>query len=231
MPDSVRGERILLVGDSTACSLWPGLQAVGNAEGIQTDQGSVFGCGVASDEITTTRDEAITPHSSRCRSLLDVTLHNAFVRMRPSVVVWMSIWEKSDLVAGDKVLVAESPEWETEINARMDAALARFTAVGARVVMVTEAAPAPNPAAATDQIDHDADDAGYARLDSLLQRFQARHPDTVTLVDLASKVCPSGPPCPAKVDGMELRPDGHHFTPTAATWAANWLAAQMFGGS
>jgi peptidoglycan/LPS O-acetylase OafA/YrhL len=228
LPDSVRGQRILLVGDSTACSLWTGLQASGQAEGIRTDQASVFGCGVASGEVTTTRDEAVTPHSSRCRSLVDVALHNAFVRMTPTVVVWMSIWEKSDLVAGNKILVAGSPAWEAEINARMDAALARFTAVGARVVILTEAAPAPNPAAATDQVNHKADDAGYARLTGLLKRFQARHPDTVTLVDLASQVCPSGPPCPENVDGMQLRPDGHHFTPTAATWAANWLLTQIY---
>ena len=33
--------RVLLVGDSTACSGWPGLHAVGDANGIPTDQGSV----------------------------------------------------------------------------------------------------------------------------------------------------------------------------------------------
>ena len=49
--------RVLLVGDSTACSLWPGLHAVGDANGIPTDQGSVFGCGIAVDEIATTRRE------------------------------------------------------------------------------------------------------------------------------------------------------------------------------
>ena len=71
LPASARGQRVLLVGDSTACSLWPGLNAVGDAAGIATDQGSVFGCGVASGEITTTRNEAITPHSSRCPELVD----------------------------------------------------------------------------------------------------------------------------------------------------------------
>jgi hypothetical protein len=94
--------------------------------------------------------------------------------------------------------------------------------------MITEAAPAPNPAAETDQVDHGADTAGYARLTDLQRRFQARHRDKVTIVDLASQVCPSGPPCPSDVDGMQLRPDGHHFTPTASTWAASWIYTQMF---
>ena len=67
------------------------------------------------------------------------------------------------------------------------------------------------------------------RLDALLRRFQARHPGTVTLVDLATQLCPTGPPCPAKVDGIHARPDGRHFTPTAATWAARYILTQIYG--
>jgi peptidoglycan/LPS O-acetylase OafA/YrhL len=229
LPASARHERILLVGDSTACSLWPGLRAVGDAQSIVTDQGSVFGCGVASDEITTTRNEAITPHSNRCHAMVDWTQANALARVQPTVVVWMSIWEKSDLVVGGRTIVAGTRAWETEIMARLDAALARLTAGGARVVLVTEAAPAPNPAQGTELTDPKADDAGYVRLNALLRRFQARHRATVTLVDLAAKVCPDGPPCPERVHGMHARPDGRHFTPTAATWAARGLVAQIFG--
>jgi peptidoglycan/LPS O-acetylase OafA/YrhL len=229
LPASVRSQRVLLVGDSTACSLWPGLRAVGAAAGIATDQGSVFGCGVASGEITTTRNEAITPHSSRCPDLVDSDEGEALARSRPTVVLWMSIWEKSDLVVDGHTVVAGTPQGEKEIMARMDAALARLTAGGARVVMVTEAAPAPNPAQGTQTTSLKADDDGYARLNALLRRFEARHRDQVTLVDLAAKLCPSGPPCPERVDGLHARPDGRHFTPTAAAWAARWVLTQIFG--
>ena len=82
--------------------------------------------------------------------------------------------------------------------------------------MVTEAAPAPNPAQGTETTSiRKADDDGYVRLNALLRRFAARHTDNVTLVDLAAKLCPSGPPCPERVDGLHARPDGRHFTPTA----------------
>jgi peptidoglycan/LPS O-acetylase OafA/YrhL len=228
LPASARGQRILIVGDSTACSLWPGLNAVGNASGIATDQGSVFGCGVASGEITTTRNESITPHSSRCPELVDADESAALARSRPTIVLWMSIWEKSDLVVDGHTVVAGTPAGEKEIMARMDAALARLTAGGAHVVMITEAAPAPNPAQGTQTTSIKADDDGYARLNALLARFQARHADQVTLVDLASKLCPSGPPCPAVVDRLHARPDGRHFTPTAATWAARYILTQIF---
>ena len=231
VPAAARGQRVLIVGDSTACSLWPGLEAAGNAAGITTDQGSVFGCGVASGEITTTRNESITPHSSRCPHLVDSDEAAALARTRPTVVIWMSIWEKSDLVVDGHTVVAGTAAGEKEIMARMDAALARLTAGGARVVLVTEAAPAPNPAQDTATTSLSADTDGYARLNALLERFRARHPDQVSIVDLAAKVCASGPPCPAQVDGMHARPDGHHFTPTAATWAARWMLTQIFGNA
>jgi hypothetical protein len=94
--------------------------------------------------------------------------------------------------------------------------------------MVTEAAPAPNPAQATETIDRAADDAGYERLNVLLRRFAARHTDKVTIVDLADEVCPTGPPCPSEVDGKQLRADGHHFTPTYAVWAAQFVLQEIF---
>jgi hypothetical protein len=228
LPASVREQRILLVGDSTACSLWPGLNAAASSVGIATYQGVVFGCGIASGEITTTRNESITPHSDRCHALVDWAVRNALARARPTIVVWMSVWEKSDLVVGGHTVVAETPQWEAEIMSRMDAALARLTAGGARVVVVTEAAAAPNPAQRTETTDRKADDAGYVRLDTLLRKFQARHPDSVTLVDLAAKLCPRGPPCPAFVAGTRPRPDGRHFPPSAATWAARWLLSELF---
>jgi hypothetical protein len=228
LPVSVRHQRVLLVGDSTACSLWPGLHAVGNAVGIATYQGVVFGCGIASGQITTTRNESITPHSSRCPALVGWALRNALAQARPTVVIWMSAWEKSDLVFGGHTIVANTSPWEAEMMSRMDRALALLTAGGARVVLVTEAAPAPNPAQRSEPTDPNADDAGYVRLSALLRRFQARHPDQVTLVDLATQLCPNGPPCPALVAGTQPRPDGRHFTPAAATWAARWLLSQIY---
>ncbi|MEY2458929.1 MAG: hypothetical protein QOG30_759 [Acidimicrobiaceae bacterium] len=226
LPSSAHEQRILLIGDSSACSLWPGLRAVGDVQGIATDQGSVFGCGIAIGEFTTTRNEAVTPNSARCQPFLDYVLPRALARANPTVVVWMSIWEKSDLVVDGRTIVAGTSEWETEIMARMDAALAKLTSGGARVVMVTEAAPAPNPAQGTETFDREADDAGYARLNALLRRFAARHTDNITLVDLAAKVCPSGPPCPENVEGLHARPDGRHFTPTSAVWAARFVISE-----
>jgi peptidoglycan/LPS O-acetylase OafA/YrhL len=229
-PDLVRPAtnlRILVLGDSTACSLFPGLKAVDDGVGAATAQAAVFGCGIASGQITTTRGEQITPHSDRCPAMVAAAQIPAVGIMRPDVVIWMSLWEKSDTVADGRTLVSGTPAGDAEMLRRMDATLTRVTAYGAKVVLLTIAAPAPNDAQGTNNTSNGVDDAGYARLDHLDREFTRRHPGTVTLVDLARELCPNGPPCPEQVDGLRMRPDGRHFTPTAAAIEAHWLVPQI----
>jgi peptidoglycan/LPS O-acetylase OafA/YrhL len=227
LPSGAKDLRILLVGDSTACSLWPGIRQVGTANGVPVAQGAVFGCGVASGEITTTRGEQIALHSERCPQLVDDALRTTLPKARPNVVVWMSIWEKSDLVVDGKTLVSGTPAGDRAMLARMDDALGRLTLGGARVVIVTNAAPAPNDAEGTSNTSNTVDDASYKRLDDIERRFAARHPGKVSIVDLGARVCPGGPPCPELVDGQRIRPDGRHFTPEAATRYSRWILRQI----
>lgn len=225
------GPRILTVGDSTMCSLHPGLYAAAAQMGSQIDTAAVIGCGVASGETTTTRGEQVTPNSHRCPRLVDAALDRAVERIDPEVVVWMSVWEKSDLVVDDGTLVSGTPEAEDEIQRRMDGALARLTSGGAHLVVLTVPAAAPNDAQGVANTSNAVDDASYVRLDGILRRFAARHPEEVTLVDLAGRLCPSGPPCPAEVAGVTMRPDGRHLTPAAAAAAARWLLPQVVTGA
>jgi hypothetical protein len=216
-----------VLGDSTACSLYPGMKAVGDEVGSSVAQAAVFGCGMASGDITTTRGEQITPHSERCPEMVEAAQVPAVSEMRPDVVIWMSLWEKSDVVVNGKILVSGTPAGDAEMLRRMNQTLARVTAYGAKVVLLTVAAPAPNDAQGTNNASTKADDDGYARLDSIDRRFAALHPGKVTLVDLAHRLCPDGPPCPEDVDGLRMRPDGRHFTPTAAAIEARWLMPQI----
>jgi hypothetical protein len=147
--------------------------------------------------------------------------------MRPDIVIWMSIWEKSDVIANGQTLVSGTPAGDAEMLRRMNAELARITAYGAKVALVTIAAPAPNDAQGTSNTSNAVDDASYARLDSIDRRFAAAHPGQVTIIDLAHRLCPSGPPCPEDVEGLRMRPDGRHFTPKAAAIEAQWLVPQL----
>ena len=227
LPKRVRHQRILLIGDSTACSLWIGLSQVGPASGVEVDQGSVFGCGIASGEITTTRNEQITPHSERCPEMVDRTLRASLGRARPDLVLWMSIWEKSDIIQDGKTLVNGTPAGDRAMLSRMDDALRRITRGGAKVALITVAPAAPNDAQGTQQTSTAVEDASYLRLRSIDRRFAKRHPGQVTVIDLASRLCPKGPPCPEFVHGHRPRPDGRHFDPAAATRASRWILRQL----
>ena len=140
----------------------------------------------------------------------------------------MSIWEKSDLVVAGHTIVADTPAWRDRDHGAHGRRAARcLTAGGARVVLVTEAAPAPNPAQGTQQSTRRPTTPATSASTHCCN-VSARHPDQVTLVDLAAKLCPGGPPCPAVVSGSQPRPDGRHFTPAAATSVARWLFSQIF---
>ena len=48
--------------------------------------------------------------------------------------------------------------------------------------------------------------------------------DALSLVDLNPIVCPGGPPCPERIEGLTLRPDGGHYSEEAAVWLVAQLA-------
>ena len=49
-----RPQTVLLIGDSTSCTLLPGLQAVGPSYGMKFENGAVVGCGVVSGTLAPT---------------------------------------------------------------------------------------------------------------------------------------------------------------------------------
>ncbi len=214
--------RVLLVGDSVACSVQPGLAVVGRAAGLQVDQAAVIACGIASGKIAP-GDAFTAPGSDACPGLTQAALRPA-LRHRPNVVLWLSTWERADIEVGGRTLRSGTPAWEREMTRRMDKVLAQLTRQGARVVIATQA---PSAAARFHRLQESSqanEDESFAHLDNLLVKFAARHPGDVTVVDLAGQVCPGGPPCPSEVDGLVLRPlDGAHFSPAGAVWVSEWL--------
>jgi hypothetical protein len=108
---------------------------------------------------------------------------------------------------------------------RMNSRLETFIATGATVIILLQPpfVDAGSPTAPTP------DDADFARLNSMLQELAARHPGHVGLVNLSTRVCPSGPPCPYQVGGRVLRPDDAHYGPTGSLWVAKWLVPQILG--
>ena len=51
--------RVLLIGDSTACTMVPGLEAVGAQAGVRIENGAVIGCGVVSGSVASTITDVV----------------------------------------------------------------------------------------------------------------------------------------------------------------------------
>jgi len=223
--------RILLLGDSIACSFYTGLWAAGKHAGIVVDQGSVIGCGIVSDQVDATGGERAMIGTQICHSLVERTVGSALARSDPDVVVWFSNWERFNLVVGGRTLAANTPLADEVILSRMDDALSRFTANGARLAIVT-VPPATEGAALGMQFSPGLEtERGILHLDELLQRFVLRHPHQALLIDLAHLVCPNGVPCAPTVDGRRPRPDSTHFSPAGAAWAAQWFIRELVGST
>jgi peptidoglycan/LPS O-acetylase OafA/YrhL len=226
---SARGTRVLLVGDSIACSLQPGLLAVGDAAGLEIKDASAIACGIASGEVES-GDIFVPPNTDECDGLMDAILDFGMRRPRPDVVLWLSTWERVDLVEDGEVLEAGTPRWEKAMLRRMERVLDRFTRAGARVLVATQASLAPAKLNTATPDEQAAQDESFVRLNQLLLKFAARHPDDVTLVDLGDHLCPGGAPCPEERDGIVVRAaDGGHFSPQGGVWASTWLLPYLAG--
>jgi hypothetical protein len=218
---------VMLVGDSMACSLESGLAAVGRSAGVRVGQGAVVGCGVVADATAPTRGEGTMVGTVACHDLVRKTQQRAMERIKPDVVLWLSSWERLSILVGQRTLVAGTPKADRVILERMDRMLARLTSRGARLGLLT-VAPFTNGTGLGQTFRSNRErDREVLHLNGLLRRFAARHPAEAFVVDLAHHVCPDGAPCSPTVDGRRPRPDGAHFSPAGAVWAAQWTMAEV----
>ncbi|MCZ7527119.1 MAG: acyltransferase [Acidimicrobiia bacterium] len=209
------GGTVVVVGDSVAVSLMPGLEQELSAAGISLVPGAIPGCGVV-DLLTVDDQGAPFPWSENCVAAVPDALDRIVADHDPDLVVWLSSWETADhRVDGEHVRFG-TPEGDEVLLEAMERARRRLTAGGARLVMLTMPAGAPS-----DQYpDRPRDDDDFVRLSRITGELADRHAD-VSVVDLAALACPGGPPCEPVVDGVRLRPeDGRHYSPEGAAWTA-----------
>jgi peptidoglycan/LPS O-acetylase OafA/YrhL len=220
--------RIMVVGDSTACTMLPGLAAVGAPVGVRVEDAVIIGCGVVSGTIAPRFVDGanVNAPSRICQSKANAAAKRSLRLGPPSVVLWASTWERSALLVGrgthQRVLAAGSPKWSAVLLRRMEQKIRQFTATGATVVMLTQAPfyDPGNPTKPTVQ------DRTFERLNALLRKFATNQPH-VKILDLAHFICPSGPPCPLIVHGQWLRGDGAHYTAESSLFVARWLMPQL----
>ncbi len=219
--------RLLVVGDSTACTMLPGLEAVAAPLGIQVENAAVIGCGVVSGEIAPSivKGRNVNAQTHFCQSRVTQAEAAALRLGPPSVVLWASSWEREPLLVGTggrrRVLTQGSAQWYSTVLQRMEQRVRYFQATGATVVMLTQP-----PFVETGTSPGGTSDADFRRLNELEAKFAARTPN-VKLVDLAAKVCPTGSRCSIVVDNMIVRGDGAHYSTVGSLWVARWLVPRL----
>ncbi|MFM7616398.1 MAG: acyltransferase family protein [Actinomycetes bacterium] len=216
--------RVLVLGDSVACSLRVGLEATRPGSVVFAD-GSVIGCGVVAGRVVS--ESMRTPrYQRRCERYAAASVRSGVRALggAPDAVVLLSTWERFDLVVGGRTLRAGTKDWETELTRRLDRRVTTLRRLGARVYVALPAPSTEGRFGAARLRSNRALDLAMLRLGDFLTRYAAGRSDDVSTLDLAGLVCPGGPPCPPVVGGQRLRPfDGTHFDPAGAVRVAAWM--------
>jgi len=219
-------QRVLLVGDSVAASLLPGLEAVVNENGMAFGAAALPGCGVAGGVTTDDNGEPFE-WSEQCDANIASTHERVLMENNPDVVVWLSTWETADRIVDGEHVEFGTAEGDRVLTEKIDEAVVRLSSGGARVVFLTVAPHAePNE---NDLGDTNDGDEKLARLNGLLEDYAAAHPETTSVIDVVEILCPDGdPPCPAEIDGVRPRPrDGRHFEGDGPRWFAERILPQL----
>ena len=201
---------------------------------MQFENGTVIGCGIVSGEIPP-QPFFTNTFTKRCQSEAYRAETQAIERYRPNVIVWASTQERESIVVstttGNKDLVSGSAEWTSVMLSRINSRVAQLVATGAKVILLLE----PPSLRIGNQSQPNASDLAYERMNDLLKEVATLHASHVGVVNLETRVCPSGPPCPFVVDGLgsiaaprqAVRPDGVHYLSAGSLWVADWLVPQI----
>ena len=216
-PDGGVPDRWLLVGDSVAASLAPAVQAEAADRGVTLTAATRPGCGVITG-IPALPDGTEIAWGRKCDREAVSYLETSVRDGAPQVVLWLSTWEAADRIVDGVFYPFGTARADAMLLQRFEESRALLTSAGARLVVLTTP-----PSAAENELG--LRDRPLERrtlhLNELLRELARANPASVTLVDFAELVCPSGPPCPAVVDGVTLRPrDGGHFEGEGPAWVA-----------
>ena len=215
--------KTLILGDSVGESLTPALEAVGAANGVEVVGAAIGGCGVLEGDPID--DEGnVYAIAANCSGVVARHQDEQIAAEQPGLVVWISSWESADRSFEGQRALLGTFTGNALITQLMDRTIARMTASGARVVIVT----IPPKAIPSDHgIENAKNDVRLMKLAALQRSYVRAHPE-IGLVDLAARLCPDGPPCPAVVDGVTPRPaDGSHFEGPGAQWVADQIFPQL----
>lgn len=221
---AARAPRLLLLGDSLAFDLEPGLAEVAAADGVTLSSSALVGCAAGGMEPVpdAAPGQLGAPEQLRRCEEWTASWPSLAERAAPDValVVRTAARRPHDATGGGDDQCAPSYlAWYRDVLEREARALAPHVGVVAFTTSVN--------IRLGRQVDPVQDRETACR--NRVVEEVAADLDGVVAVPLGSWVCPGGR-CIEELDGVQLRPDGLHFQGPGARVAARWILDQLYGG-
>jgi peptidoglycan/LPS O-acetylase OafA/YrhL len=223
-PEQDERVKVLLIGDSMAASMIPGLEEESKGTPIEFHARTTPGCGIVRGVAVQGKSFEPFPWSQWCTENVQPLLTQAVDEIDPDLVLWLSRWETRERVLEGQQVPFGTPEGDRVLRELIAESAGRFTANGARLVFLQYPPRGPN--------DEAHDDPGaeerIVHVNGLLQDYAEANPDHASMVELEDIVCPGGWPCDRYVDGVEIRPeDGVHFEDEGSRYVAKRLIPRL----
>lgn len=218
---SAGARRILVTGDSTGATLVTQYPGTGD---LNVEGATILGCGIIRG------DNKLSGHpienTARCNTWPEKWADAEDTFHPDMVVIATGAWEMIDKVVGTKVYEVGTDEWFTYARAEFEQALTLAGRNGRPIVMLN--APCVRSTATVDgpAIPEVMDTRRLDAVNKLFTELAAARPDQVHLLDLKGLLCPNGK-FEAKINGIEPRPDGGHYSVAGAAMVWRWLAPQV----
>ena len=159
--------------------------------------------------------------SRGCEASVLAASDEALRQVRPSVVVWISVWDAVARQVDGAEIDPATAKGRTALTRLIEERITRFRDTGATVVLVTNPPTGASAAGPPPEAGSQRHTLGF----NDVLRNVAFANDDVVLVDLADHVCPDGPPCNGEDDiGRPYRPtDGIHYEGEPSVQVAAWI--------
>jgi peptidoglycan/LPS O-acetylase OafA/YrhL len=193
--------------------------------GYAISESTTIGCGLLPQTVVV--GNTVTPTQPQCDGFLD-RWRAAATELKPDVVLLSAgYWELFDKEVNGTVLRVGTSEQEAALLAQLEQVRAATT--GGRVPLLLLNVPCFGQqsfvADGVQLADVVNDTTRQREINDVLAQFAARHRD-VTLLDDRSLLCPHGT-YQARLDGVQVRPDGVHVGGPGGRLVGQWLLPQL----
>lgn len=220
--------RVAILGDSVAWSLSSGLQHAAAVLGLDFGTATASGCPVGLDPLYNP-DGTPYDETQACATAVPAA-HDAIRSMAPDLIIWHDFNSMRARRGADGSLLQDGPLWEASLFASWDVAVAAIRPPGSDLVIVVPPLRSRSPAGACATDEHPDRCEEVQREDDRIRTATRRYVEQradphLHVIDVDDLVCASLP-CPAVVDGIQLRAGGLDLTHFTAA-GAEWLAPQL----